>query len=282
MIEKFEFLSGQKGCHLLILGAVHGNETAGPIAINKLIENINNGLVCIKAGKLTLVPICNPEANKKDVRCIDENLNRVIKEHENPTTYEQQLANEICPLIKNHDITLDIHSTHCKGDIPFAFCDYPSENNKKLIDVLPVDYVLEGWPQIYDNQGEISDFSTERYAHTSHKVATTLECGYHKSESAGNIAYQAIINTLKVFGLIENDSNIKYPKTHIMMQSYIVKKRAGKLCKNFKHLDILKKGEPIAKYDNGEVLYASEDGYILLPNLDADINTEWYYLGKKI
>ena len=282
MIEKFEFLSGQEGINLLVLGAIHGNETAGPIAINKLIKNIQNGSVCLKQGKLTLVPVCNVKANQQDVRSIDENLNRVIKEHENPTTYEQKLANQICPLIKNNDVTLDIHSTHCKGDIPFAFCDYPSENNKKLIDVLPVDYVLEGWPQIYDNQGEISDFSTERYAHTCQKVATTLECGYHKSEDAGNIAYQAIINALKVFGLTEEETDIKYPKTHIMMQSYVVKKRKGKLCKNFKHLDVLTKGEAIAQYDDGEVLYAKEDSYILLPNLEAEINTEWYYLGKKM
>lgn len=280
MIEKYEFKGNESGIKLLILGAIHGNETAGPIAINKLINNINKGILSIKRGKLTVVPICNPKANRKDVRNIDENLNRVIKIHKNPKTYEQKLANQICPLIKENDIILDIHSTHCKGDIPFAFCDYPSKKNKKLINVLPVDYVLEGWPQIYANQGEIEDFSTERYAHDCENIATTLECGYHKADEAGILAYNAIINTLSVFNLIDsNDKVTEYPKKHILMKSYIIKKEEGQLCKEFKHLDIVKKDEPIARYTNGKILFAKEDGYILLPNLNAEIGTEWYYFG---
>ena len=66
------------------------------------------------------------------------------------------------------------------------------------------------------------------------------------------------------------------------MQSYVVKKREGQLCKNFKHLDLIKKDEPIARYEDGEILYAPEDGHILLPNLNAEVGAEWYYFGKKI
>ncbi len=279
MINKFEFSAKEKGLNVLILGAIHGNETAGPKAISRLIDEINLGKIKLLKGTLKLVPVCNVEANKKDVRSIDENLNRVITEHKNPTTYEQKLANEICPLIKECDIMLDLHSTHCKGDVPFAFCDYPSVENGKLIDVLPVKYVLEGWPQIYDGQGEINDFSTERYAHACGNVGTTLECGYHKAEDAGNIAYQAIINVLNKFGLIETVEVRSFVKTHILMKNYVVKKKEGRLCQNFKHLDGIKKGELIARYDDGEELFAIDDGFILLPNLEAESGTEWYYFG---
>lgn len=279
MINKFEFSAKEKGLNILILGAIHGNETAGPKAISRLIDEINNGKIILQKGSLVLVPVCNIEANIKDVRSIDENLNRVITEHKNPTTYEQKIANEICPLIKNCDIMLDLHSTHCQGDVPFAFCDYPSVENGKLIDVLPVKYVLEGWPQIYDGQGEINDFSTERYAHECGNVGTTLECGYHKAEDAGNVAYQAIINMLNKFGLIETVEVKSFEKTHILMKNYVIKKREGQLCKNFKHLDVIKKGELIARYDDGEELFAIDDGFILLPNLNAEIGTEWYYFG---
>ena len=226
-----------------------------------------------------MVPVCNPEAYRKDVRSIDENLNRVIKMHDNPQSYEQRLANEICPLIRSHRFTLDLHSTHCVGDVPFAFCDYPDDYNRKVIEALPVDYVLEGWPEIYGRQAQIQDFSTEQCAHVYGNTATTLECGYHKEPKAAELAYRAIIGTLTAFDMVDLSKPAAHEKTHIQMKSFVLKTGEGKLCRNYKHLDPLVKGEKIAVYDSGEFLYAPEDGFILLPNLQAPVNTEWYYLG---
>ena len=279
MIEKFGFDSGVAGKKLLILAAIHGNETAGTNALKRLLKEISGKQVVLTSGKLVVVPVCNPAGYERDVRQIDENLNRVMTFHSQPNTYEQRLANEICPLIEACDVMLDLHSTHCEGDVPFAFCDYPDENNLKLIDGLAVDYVLEGWPDIYDGQGEIEDYSTERCAHTFGKSGTTVECGYHKSAEAVELAYSAIISTLVQFGMITANKPEKRQKTHLLMKNYVVKKRTGKLCKNYKHLDTVIKGEEIARYDDGEVLAASADGYILLPNLNAEVGAEWYYFG---
>lgn len=279
MIEKYEFNSGAAGTHLLILAAVHGNETAGTNAIKRLIKEIGAGNIVLKSGRLTVVPVCNPEAYKRDARQIDENLNRVMTEHKRPVTYEQKLANAIYPLIKQCDVMLDLHSTHCEEDVPFAFCDYPNENNGRLIKGLAVDYVLEGWPDIYDAQGEIKDFSTERCAHTCGKSGTTVECGYHKSAAAVDLAYSAIMSTLAQFGMIPSNPVESSKKTHILMKSYVIKKRRGQLCRNYKHLDAVVKDEIIARYDDGESLTAPADGYILLPNLTAEIGAEWYYFG---
>ena len=144
MLEKFVFKGNNDELHLLVLAAIHGNETAGVRACQRVIQEFQSRQLKLTHGSLTLVPICNPEAYKKDVRCIDENLNRVIVPHPHPQTYEQGLANEICELINSHRLTLDLHSTHCIGDVPFAFCDYPDEYNQKLISALDVDFVLEG------------------------------------------------------------------------------------------------------------------------------------------
>lgn len=165
LITKYEFEAPEEGIKLLILAAVHGNETAGTKACNRLMAELNSGMVTLKKGFLTIVPVCNPEAYRKDVRCVEENLNRVMTFHENPQTYEQRLANEICPLIKRSRVTLDLHSTHCPGDVPFAFCDYPDKYNQTLINALDVEYVLEGWPEIYGRQQQITDYSTEHCAH---------------------------------------------------------------------------------------------------------------------
>ncbi len=279
MINKYEFESGKSGTQLLVLAAVHGNETAGTNALKRVMKELGSGSIVLKKGKLVVVPICNPQAYARDVRQIEENLNRVMAEHAYPETYEQKLANEICPLIKKCDVMLDLHSTHCEGDVPFAFCDYFNAKTKKLIDALAVDYVLEGWPDIYAGQEEIQDFSTERCAHDYGKAGTTVECGYHKSAAAVDLAYSAIISTLAAFGMIETEKTEIRPKTHILMKSYVVKKRAGKLLKNYKHLDKVVSGEVIARYDDGEVLTAPADGYILLPNLKAETGAEWYYFG---
>lgn len=279
MITKYEFRGEKDGISLLILAAVHGNETAGTQACFRIIDEFNRGALRLTCGHLTLVPVCNPEAYRKDVRSIDENLNRVIKMHDNPQSYEQRLANEICPLIRSHRFTLDLHSTHCVGDVPFAFCDYPDDYNRKVIETLPVDYVLEGWPEIYGRQAQIQDFSTEQCAHVYGNTATTLECGYHKEPKAAELAYRAIIGALAAFDMVDLSKPAAHEKTHIQMKSFVLKTGEGKLCRNYKHLDPLVKGEKIAVYDSGEFLYAPEDGFILLPNLQAPVNTEWYYLG---
>jgi predicted deacylase len=278
-LKKYEFLGKKEGIYLLVTAAVHGNETAGTKAIDRLSEVFAKGELSIESGRLTLVPICNPQAYQKNVRQIDENLNRVLTEHPLPRTYEQQLANELCPLIKTHDVLLDLHSTHCEGDVPFAFCDYPDEINCKIISGFPISYVLEGWPKIYEQQGEIADYCSERAAHLYGHSATTLECGYHKSEEAVGVAYQAILNTLSLLQMVSGREVGQTDKTYITLQSYAIKKRAGVLAKPYKHLTPVVKGEVLARYDDGEELKSPLDGYILLPNHTAEIGAEWYYLG---
>ena len=281
MIEKITFDSGVQGKNILILGAVHGNEVAGPNAIFKVIDDIQSYHLNLVSGRLTFVPICNLNAYRNDVRQIDENLNRVICYHENPTTYEQCLANEIAMLVEQHDILLDLHSTHCKGDVPFVFCDYPTPENLSLIEAINVDYVLLGWPQIYDGQTDISDYSTERWAHECQKTGVTLECGYHKEPKATDVAYNAIINMMIKYHIVDGRVNDLPSKTAIRLTEYVVKKKRGRLCQEYKHLDAVSKGQKIAEYDDGEILTAPQDGYILLPNMSADIGSEWYYLGIK-
>ena len=93
------------------------------------------------------------------------------------------------------------------------------------------------------------------------------------------LAYSAIISTLVQFGIIEAENATVREKTYILMKNYVIKRREGQLCKNYKHLDAVKQGEELARYEDGEILKAPADGYILLPNLKAEIGAEWYYFG---
>jgi len=282
MLEKYVFSGHKEGKKLIVLAAIHGNETAGTNAIKRLVKEFDEGKYTLTAGKLTLVPVCNVEAYEIGVRQIDENLNRVMIMHDNPQTYEQTLANEICPLIKENDVLLDLHSTHCEGDVPFVICDYPDDINNKFINRLPIGYVLYGWPDVYAHQKEIEDYCTERCAHMSGCSAITLECGYYKAKEAIDIAYQSIVRTLSVLEMIAPIETAISVQKKILIKNYVTKLRGGCLLKPYVHLDKVKKDEPIARYNDGEILYAESNGYILLPNSVADIGTEWYYFGQDI
>lgn len=281
MFKVYQFDSGNLGKNVLFLGAVHGNETAGVDACHKIIDELNDGKLKIISGKVTFIPIVNQIAYKKDVRFIDENLNRVVRLNVNPNNNEQKIAQNLILEIEKNDVMVDLHSTHCKGDVEFAFLDYPKEENINLIELLNVEYILVGWPEIYGSQDNIDDCSTEKFAYEAGKNAITLECGYHKDKRAKEVAYGAIKNVLIANGLLENEVIEVKDKTYIRMKKIVIKNKKGSLANNYKHLDKIKKGETLAVYDDGETLVAENDSFILIPNHEAEVGFEWFYLGYK-
>jgi len=69
-------VSTQPGVRLIVLGAVHGNETCGTRAIERAIGEIETGTLALHAGRVTWVPVANPLAYEKRRRTGDRNLNR--------------------------------------------------------------------------------------------------------------------------------------------------------------------------------------------------------------
>ena len=280
MFKSYQFSSTQKGTDILILGAVHGNETAGRDAQLAIIKDLQEQRLSIIKGTVTFIPVVNEAANKLDRRFVDINLNRVVCFHNNPQKKKEKIANELIKYINSCDVMLDLHSTHCPDDVEFAFIDHPSEQNKELLSLMPVKTALAGWPQIYADNPQISNFCTEEYAFTHNKTGITLECGYHKSSHAIEIAQKAILNVLAHYGCIAiNTPTCQLPQI-ISLKNYITKTNSGRLSRNFKHLDPVKSGEVLAIYDNGQTITADFDGYMIMPNPDAKIGDEWFYLGQ--
>lgn len=280
MFKTYTFTSQKPGKHILILGAVHGNEIAGTIAQQNIINQIEQNIICLKSGKVTFIPIVNEKARQIDSRFVDVNLNRVITHHHNPINNEEKIANELIKIIDECDIMVDLHSTHCPDDIPFAFIDYPYQKNMELLSLIPVKTALAGWPQIYANQPDITNFCTEEYAHKHDKSGITVECGYHKDPKSIDIATTTIFNILSYFDVIEYEKPQKNNPTVIKLSSYITKKHQGKLTRNFQHLDKINKNDILAVYENGESVISPFDGYIIIPNHEATIGSEWFYLGQ--
>lgn len=280
MFKFVTFTAPTPGKHILFLGAVHGNETAGTQAQQKIIQAIKQGQIRLKSGQVTFIPIVNEAAHDQDTRFIDVNLNRVIKQHKNPQNNEEKIANCLTLFLNACDIMLDLHSTHCPKDKPFAFIDYPNKENIELLGLIPVETALAGWPQIYRENAHIDNFSTEEFIHTHHKIGITVECGYHKASDAIQIAYQSILNVLAYYDVIETtEKPILHQPKIIYLDSFTIKKSAGQFVRDFQHLDRLSAGELIATDESGQHIYAPSDGYIIMPNPTALIGAEWFYFG---
>lgn len=281
MLKKYTFDSKIAGPKVLFLGAIHGNEPAGAQAIFKVVEKFASHAISPLKGIVEFIPVCNPLAFEKNVRQIDENLNRVIKDWDAPTNYEQQLGKEIASYIKNSDIIIDLHSSHCPQDKPFIFSDYPDKTADKLCLAQTIQYIVKGWPEIYSSS-PIADFSTGNCAHYYNKTCLTIECGWHQSPQSEQVAYYAIMNTLLSLQMLEGFPAQSIEQTLIMMDCFIIKQFSGKLTQSYRHLDKVSKGEILASYDNGKSIICPQDGFIMLPNADAAINTEWFYLGHSL
>jgi predicted deacylase len=117
--QSITFTGLAPGARLIVLGAVHGNETCGTQAIRRVIAEIESGQCGIVEGTVTFVPVTNPLAYARHQRMGDRNLNRNLVPTDAPAEFEDRIANWLCPLLAQHDALLDLHSFHTPGE-PFA------------------------------------------------------------------------------------------------------------------------------------------------------------------
>ena len=177
-----QFVGLRPGPKLIILGAVHGNETCGTEALQRLEREIESGEVCIEQGTLTMVPITNPLAFQLERRHGDRNLNRNMRVSDNPQDFEDSICNVLCPILEQHDVLLDLHSFQAPG-IPFALIG-ASNNTGDLEPIalakqeeglalrLGADRFVEGWLETYA-QGVRDRQARGVEAHVDYGVGTT-------------------------------------------------------------------------------------------------------------
>tara|TARA_R110000868_G_scaffold262401_1_gene520949 strand:+ start:121084 stop:121920 length:837 start_codon:yes stop_codon:yes gene_type:complete len=274
-IKNYTYKASKKGKHVLIFGAIHGNETCGTVAINNIMKALNDGSIELLKGQVTFIPICNQAAYNAEIRYIDQDLNRCIMPHSKPTTNEQKIANILCPLIENCDILLDIHSMTSKST-PSTFEEMPSDDNKTLIRSLHVNTIYTDWGSKYKKTAQMS---TTGYAKIHDTAAATLECGQHKSSEAPHVAYENILNVLSAFGMVKHDIK-PFPKP--IRAKYIqtvIKEDGAEFVKVWSNMDTLKKGDVIGKLGDKKFI-SPIDGVIIMPSIQAKPGGEWYYLGQ--
>ena len=317
-IETHSFFGLKPGPKVLVMGRVHGNESCGTLAINNVINRIQNQLVNITLGKVTFVPISNPLAASRGTRNGDRNLNRAFYP-KGPTRndFEDELNDILCPILEECDILLDLHS-FLNGVEPFALIGNTSGDKKAfvankekvytsethLVSALEVETVIANWSETYIrgvqnrrkrdgvlsppfslNYDEKYGDGTTEYARSKGALAITLECGQHEEVSAPLVGENAILNILRFLRMTDERPNSvanSRKVNYISLFDVIDKISHGdKFTKNWKTFMKIEKNEIIGISEKGKELRAPKDCFMVFPNQNAEPGQEWFYLGEQ-
>lgn len=300
------------GPRLIVTGAVHGNETCGTEAIRRVLHEIDAGRLRIRGGQVTFVPVTNPLAYAKGDRVGDRNLNRNLTPVAAPRDFEDHIANWLCPLLGQHDVLLDLHSTRASNP-PFAMLG-PEDNTgalqpfrhfaaeRALAARLGVSRFVEGWLATYAdgvrarraralsgatvpnplNTDPRYGVGTTEYMRQMGGYAITLECGGHNDAEAPEVAYRAIRNTLAWLAISDEPAPpaVEGEET-LLLYAVVDREHAGdQFTRTWKSFDPLLKGELVGLRADGMRVEAPASGYIVFPDAAALPGTEWFYLAR--
>ena len=307
-IEVHQYRSLASGPRLLVLGAVHGNETCGAVAIREVAAQFASGARRLTRGVLTLVPVANPVAFRRGTREGDRNLNRDFRPSVSPENAEDRIANHLAPLLADHDALVDLHSFATQGAGPCVFFG-PADNDGELEpfrrgaeeaalarSVGPRRLVY-GWLPAYAKGvarrpgGSIAyGIGTAEYMRSRGGYAVTVECGQHADPAAPAVARAAIDNAIALLRLAGGDSAAPAApaatEAHELIEMCDVFDRQSpddRFARDWRSFDRVSAGEPIAyraAATGGATIAAPEDGYVVFPSPQAVPGREWFYFAR--
>lgn len=295
LVRAHMFEGARPSERLIVLGAVHGNETCGTIAIERLLHELMAGKLEITSGQLTLVPVTNRLAYERGTRNGDRNLNRNLQPTETPQDNEDRIANELCPLLAAHDVLLDIHSF---GSPSAPFVLLGPENNQgelqpfqyaakeeALAERLGVNRAVDGWlaTNALDARRAGYGCGTTEYMRSVGGYGVMLESGQHNDPDAREVAYRAIRRTLAHLRLIDAEAPKRENEIESLRICQVIHRASAndRLARKWNSFDRLRRGDVVGYRANDEPVFSPGDGFILFPNAEAAPGTEWFYFARR-
>jgi predicted deacylase len=287
MIKSYTYFAEESGPRVLILGAVHGNEVCGTLAIQRVMTELDEGKLTLLCGHVEFVPVANPRAYKAGQRFIERNLNRYFRPAPEPKPYEAKLTNILCKMIEVCDYFIDLHSTTA-GGLPFASVEGGEPEEDKLAAAMGAEVLLFGWHEAYAASGRVNtdpdeSMGTTAYARKYGAKAVLLECGQHKDPVSIEVAYKAILGALHYIGMINSD-NVPAPSNPLALKTtrVIFRGEGGSFTEDWGNFSPITAGQQVAVLPDGGMVLAPSDGFIVLPNPTTPPGSEWFYFGEKL
>ncbi|GAB3317601.1 succinylglutamate desuccinylase/aspartoacylase domain-containing protein [Haloplanus salinarum] len=171
-----------------VVAAVHGDEPCGPRAVDELLSDPPSFRRPVK------FVVANEGALDRDVRYLDDDLNRAFPGDENAESHERRLAPRLLAEVEDCT-TLALHSTQSYAD-PFALVDTVDPETASLCAHLPIDAVVE----------------TDAYAGgrlIDYPGTVEVECGLQWSDGAAENARLVIDAFLAAAGVLPSEAGLE-------------------------------------------------------------------------
>ena len=304
-VHRFGALTAADGPRLIILGAVHGNETCGTQAIRRILGELQAGTWAVTRGQLTLIPVTNPLAYSRGLRVGDRNLNRALIPREAPRDNEDRIANELCPLLAQHDVLVDLHSFRT-GERAFVMRGPPDNvgplepfshaaQETRLAEHVGPTRIVEGWLSAYadaaarrrargllEDSDSVYGVGTTEYIRSRGGYGITVECGQHEDAGAPDVAYRAIRQSVALLGLADLPLEPPAPGFERLRLVAVIDREdpADRLAREWISFDPVAAGEPVGFRANGAPVLAPRDARVVFPDPAARVGYEWFYLAE--
>jgi succinylglutamate desuccinylase len=288
------YTGSEDGPLVICFGAIHGNEPAGVLALERLFSMLGEEVVKNPSFKFKgrlLGILGNKQAYSKGVRYVDVDLNRqfgtenvaIVRDKSIPSfllTAEdlelKEVLDVIAKEIKNHPperiIVLDLHTTSADGGI-FSIIGHDLEGlhiaqGLHAPVVMGLVNGIGGTSLHYFNTQNMGGIPT---------TAISFEAGQHDDSLSADRAIAVIVNCMRMVGCVrqedvenKHDAILKAYSAHlpslvrVLYRHPVLAGDGFKMLSGFKNFQALKKGELLAADHSGDIV-APSDCLLLMP-----------------
>lgn len=213
------FDSGHAGPHVAVVAAIHGNELAGAIVLDRLLRagvRPQSGQLTLGFANMQALAHFDPTAPTLS-RFVDEDLNRVWGAplwSTKGTSAEHKRARQIHPLLGKVDLLLDLHSMLWPSD-PLILCG-GTRKGRDLALRLGVPGLVVADQGHATGRRLIDDESFTAPGHP--RTAILVEAGQHWMPETVTTSLASVAAFLRVAGVVHRHPALP-PPAHVQMPS---------------------------------------------------------------
>ncbi len=293
------FSALEPGPSLLVLGAVHGNETCGTRASAQLIAALDAGKLVLRRGSVTFLPITNPLAYRLRQRGGERNLNRNLRPKATPVDFEDRVGNVLCGLLASHEVLLDLHSFLAPAE-PFVMVGSTLADSPewRFARSLGVRRCVTGWMEVYAagvrrrrQAGQVTDptlldeqygVGTTEYLRACGGYGVTLECGQHDDPAAVAVAEQSIHRALAFLGMLDAAPPMPADCELLRLTEVVDREHVDDgFADDWSSFSPVGTGQLVARRHDGREIRAAAAGCIMFPSRLAAPGSEWFYFARR-